>query len=138
MLGTGVVGGIMAAALSPAADGAEAGQSGEAFDARELRAVASSIDKLTAALKAERTFDEVSAVREAQRLFLRANAKYPDFIEVGLDVWQAVYDWHVRWQQPMSVGRDAGGRYTLMFMFTTLVLRPDMSVGFLSAPYDVK
>jgi len=134
MLGTGVLGGLVAAALPPAADAAGAEQNAE----REIQAIANAVDRLTAALKAQRTFDELSAVRDAQRAFLRANAKYPDFMEVGIDVWQMVYDWHVKWQQPMSIGRDSAGRYTLMVMFTTLILRPDMTAGFMGVPYDIK
>ena len=134
MLGTGVLGGLVAAALPPAADVAGAEQSTE----REIHAVANAVDRLTAAFKAQRTFDDLTAVRDAQRAFLRANAKYPDFLDVGIDVWQMVYDWHVRWQQPMSIGRDSAGRYTLMFMFTTLILRADMAGGYMGVPYDVK
>src|SRR5262245_44447740 len=37
---------------------------------------------------------EIEAIRNQQRLFLRASRKYPDFIEVGLDVWDRVYDFH--------------------------------------------
>ena len=41
--------------------------------------------------------------------FLRANAKFPDFIDVSLDVWMGAYDWHVRLQQPLVLGRDVNG-----------------------------
>ena len=140
MLGTGVLGGLVAAALPPEAGTADMEQAPERDiqAERERQAVANAVDKLTAALKAQRTFDELTAVRDAQRAFLRANAKYPDFMEVGVDIWQTVYDWHVKWQQPMSVGRDSAGRYTLIFMFTTLILRPDMTGAFMGVPYDVK
>ncbi len=134
MLEHGVFGGLMGAMLPRAAAAAESEQPPE----REMQVVANSIDRLTAALKAQRAFDELNTIRDAQKAFLRANAKYPDFVEVGIDLWQSVYDWHVKWQQPMSIGRDSAGRYTLAFMFTTLILRPDTTGTFLGVPYDVK
>src|SRR5262245_799735 len=42
----------------------------------------------------------VTKVRQQQRTWLLATRKYPDFLEVGLDVWDNVYDWHVVYQQP--------------------------------------
>jgi len=36
---------------------------------------------------------------------------FPDFIETGLDVWMAAYDWHVKHGQPINVGRDLAGRW---------------------------
>ena len=68
---------------------------------------------------------ELAHIREQQRVFLRANQKFPDFIEIGINVWESVYDWHVRHQQPLSISRNAEGRYTMMVALTTLVLRPD-------------
>ena len=79
---------------------------------------------------------EILGVRKSQVDFLRANSKFPDFIDVAIDVWLSIYDWHVRMQQPMVLGRDNNGRYTMMFNFTTLVLRPDAVPTFIGIPYD--
>lgn len=84
------------------------------------------------------TCDAVTRVREAAALFLRASQKYPDQVDVSPDVFTDLYDWHVRNRQPLTLGRLADGRYTLLFMFTTVVLRPDASAGYVSAPYDVR
>jgi hypothetical protein len=81
---------------------------------------------------------ELALVREAQKTFLRANGKMPDLIEVGWDMWFAAYDWHVRWQQPVNVGRDPTGRYTLLLFQTLLILRPEMPGGYVGVPYDNK
>ena len=78
----------------------------------------------------------VSRVRHQQRTWLTATRKYPDFIEIGLDVWDNVYDWHVAFQQPLNVTRLADGRYAMAFMFTTLLLRPDVSPDFVGYPFD--
>ena len=82
------------------------------------------------------TFWEIAAVRDQQRTHLRANGKFPDFIEVGTDVWQQVYDWHVRFQQPIALGRTAEGRYTILLIATTVVMRTDMAPNYLGPPYD--
>jgi hypothetical protein len=93
----------------------------------------------------ERQFDArfepsraVAQIREQQRVFIRGNQKFPDFIEVGLQMWESVYDWHIRHLQPVSVARTADGRYTMIFMFTTLVLRPDLDVNYVGYGYDAK
>jgi hypothetical protein len=78
----------------------------------------------------------ISRVRHEQRTWLKATRKYPDFLEIGLDVWDNVYDWHVAYQQPLNVRRLADGRYAMAFMFTTLVLRPDQSPDFVGYPFD--
>jgi hypothetical protein len=48
-----------------------------------------------------------------------------------------VYDWHVRYRQPLNIGRNAEGRYTIVLMTTTVVMRPDLLAGsYIGAPYD--
>ena len=78
----------------------------------------------------------VTRVRQQQRTWLVSTRKYPDFIEVGLDVWDNVYDWHVAYQQALSVQRLADGRYGMAFMFTTLLLRSDLNPDFVGYPFD--
>jgi hypothetical protein len=63
--------------------------------------------------------------------------KFPDYIDVGIDVWQQVYDWHVRYRQPLNIGRNAEGRYTIVLMTTTVVMRADLNAGsYIGLPYD--
>jgi hypothetical protein len=78
----------------------------------------------------------IGRIRQQQRQWLRSTQKFPDFIEVGVDVWDNVHDWHVAHQQPLSMGRAADGRYTMMFMFTTLVLRPEQALDYIGFPFD--
>ena len=75
-------------------------------------------------------------IRDLMTVFLRANQKYPDFMDVGYVVFHAMYDWHVRNRVPLTVGRSADGRYGLVFMFTRLILRPDAVPDFIGLPYD--
>ena len=78
----------------------------------------------------------IGQIRQQQRTFIRANQKYPDYIEVGLSVWEDVYDWHVRYQQPINTTRLPDGRYILSFMFTNLILRPDQAFEFVGFGFD--
>ncbi len=78
----------------------------------------------------------VRQVQEQQRIFLKASHHYPEFIEVGVRVWEALVEWHVREQQTLNVTRVADGRYVMSFMFTTVLLRPDLDDNYVSTAYD--
>ena len=84
------------------------------------------------------TSRELVRIREQQRIYLRAAQKFPDFIEVGIAVWESVYDWHVRHQLPLSLSRNADGRYAMTVAFTTLVLRPDAPENYVGAGVDAR
>jgi hypothetical protein len=132
LVGGGLVGGL-AALMTPSAEA-----SAPADDREQVEA----IDRLRETF--QRQFDliypikwnGVSRVRKQQHTWMASTRKYPDFIEVGLDVWDNVYDWHVAYQQPVNMMRLSDGRYTMTFMFTTLLLRPDQDPDFVSYPFD--
>lgn len=77
-------------------------------------------------------------IRDAFTLFFRSNQKFPDSLDVGVDVFYELYDWHVRNRQALNVTRLPDGRYALGFMFTRLVLRPDVVPEFIGVPYDLR
>ena len=81
---------------------------------------------------------ELARIREQQRIFLRANQKFPDIIEIGINVWESIYDWHVRHQQPLSVVRNPEGRYAMTVGFTTLILRPDYVENYVGVGMDMR
>lgn len=83
-------------------------------------------------------FELGEKLREAMLPFLRAQQKYPEFIEVGYDVFHQVYDWHVRNQLPLDVGRAVDGRYGIRYLFTRLILRTDAAAEYIGVPYDVR
>jgi len=103
-------------------------------------AAAAAIDRLRTTFERQSSPAIVAAsigqIRQQQRVFIRANQKYPDYLEVGLGVWEDVYDWHVRYQQPITAARLADGRYALSFMFTNLILRPDQAFEFVGFGFD--
>jgi hypothetical protein len=128
-----VGGGMLAGAAALLGTGAPAAA------AADDTATARAIETLRAAL--ERQFavsPELTRIREQQRIFLKANQKFPDFIEVSIDVWENVYDWHVRHQQPIAATRTADGRYVMTVMFTTLILRPEQVNGYIGYGFDAR
>jgi hypothetical protein len=142
LLGGGILGGLMGilggSRDEAAAEPAGGGQRPQSPPRDDVQDIVEALDKLRQEIADQRAFPEIGPIRDAQRLFLRSNQKMPDFVEVGASHWFRLYDWHVRWQQPLNLGRDAGGHYTLGFMGTTVILRPDNPDSYISAPYDLR
>jgi hypothetical protein len=82
------------------------------------------------------TFGLASKVRGQMETFFRTTQKFPDFIEVGYNVFMDVYDWHVKNRQQLVVTRGPDGRYWLQFMFTTLIMRGEHDANYIGLPYD--
>jgi hypothetical protein len=135
MISRRLFGGGLAAALTTG-DAANGAAAGGAQQERDMSAVANAVRDLVQEVQRQRLFTEIATIREAQRTFLRQNGHLPEFIDVGTDVWFNVHDWHVRWQQPVTLGRDAQGRHTIVLLQTTVVMRPDVLATFVSLPYD--
>jgi hypothetical protein len=105
----------------------------------DAEAVARAVRELTEAVERARSVSpELTRIREQQRIFLKSNQKYPDYMEVGIDVWDSVYDWHVRHQQPIAATRTADGRYVMSVMFTTLILRPEQTNNYIGFGFDAR
>ena len=140
MLHAPALGGLLAS-LAPPADG-EAAASGipqpqaEQAIQEGSRALAKAVQDLRDELRRQNDFWELGPLREPIKMFLRSTGKFPDFIEVGLDIWQQVYDWHVRYQQPLTLGRTPEGRYSITLIATSVVMRVDALPTFVGIPYD--
>ena len=78
----------------------------------------------------------IAVLRRAFELFIKSNSHFPDFCDIGMGVFYDVYDWHVRNRQPIIVVRQPDNRYTIQFMFTTLVLRFENEPNYVGIPYD--
>jgi hypothetical protein len=78
----------------------------------------------------------VGTLRDNMLQFLKSTNKWPDLIDVGPGVWFSIYDWHVRFGQQPAVTRLPDGRYGLVFMFTTLVLRQEQARDYMGVAYD--
>lgn len=130
VVGGGLVG---LTALLGASGGAEAAQRDDPEVARAIDRLRQSIEE-----RLDTPFAELREIRQQQRTFLKGNYKFPEFIEIGVSVWERVYDWHVRHQVAPAIVRRDDGRYTMTFMFTTLVLRPEMVDTYVGFGYDAR
>ena len=74
----------------------------------------------------------IAAVRQSQRAFLKQAGKYPDQIDVGLDTWDAVIDWHVATLQKPEVLRHGDGHYAIRFLTRAIVLKPELPENYVS------
>jgi hypothetical protein len=131
------LGSVLAALAPEAAVEARGGEALQAPSERAIEDATKAIASLRDEMRRQESFWEIAPVRDQFKAFLRSTGKFPDYIDVGIDVWQQVYDWHVRYRQPLNIGRNPEGRYTIVLMTTTLVMRPDLNAGsYIGLPYD--
>jgi len=78
----------------------------------------------------------ISRIRGSLTLHVRSAGKFPDFMEIGMNLFYDVYDWHIRYQQQIQVIRIAEQRFAIQFMFTQLVVRWEMDANYMGVPYD--
>jgi hypothetical protein len=102
----------------------------------DTSALTSSIDALRTQVTRQDSFWEIEPVRREIKTFLRQAGKYPDYIEVGTDIWHQVHDWHVRYQQPMTVARSPEGRYTILLYSTQVIMRTELAATYIGQAYD--
>lgn len=67
---------------------------------------------------------------------IRAAGKFPEFMEVGLDVFYDIYDWHVRYSQPIQITRISEQRFAIQWMFTQFIVRWEQDPKYLGVPFD--
>jgi hypothetical protein len=80
----------------------------------------------------------ITRIRQAQRQFLKGNQKFPDFMEVGADVWDELVDWHVTTARQLAVTMRTDGRYSMPFLQTTIILRVDYGEDQVGVPFDTR
>ena len=135
LLSGGILGGLLGGVGDETAPAGESAQQRQQA-IEDFSQVVDAIDKLRQQIAKDAAFTEIAGVREAQKTFLRVNQHLPNFVDVGAGPWFNVYDWHVRWQQPLNLGRDPLGRYTISYLGTTITLRSEMPDLYMSLPYD--
>lgn len=122
--------------LAPAPENGEGAAIGQNSNDSSWRDIAGELQKIRVLVAERQSFGELDGVRKSQFDYLRANGKFPDFIDLGITPWLSIHDWHIRMQQPLVLARDVNGRYTMMLGFTTLVLRPDFVPTVIGIPYE--
>lgn len=123
--------GVAAGALGAPPEAAGAQESDSAYLSRmleELRGIRKAVSFQGA--------EAVANIRLAQRTFLKNTGRFPEFVDVGFDVFESVSDWLVSVQQPVTVNRLPDGRYTIALFATTVVLRPDFPDSYVGQGYD--
>ncbi len=132
---------LLSAVLTNRATGTQAGSTRE--DVQSFRDLVRSLDQIRDELQTARTActpalcPEIQQIRRHQRTFLKSSQKFPDFIEVGIGVWERVQDWQLETARlPVTTVERRDGLYSLAFGMTTLVLRPDVRDDFIGFPYD--
>ena len=136
MINSLALGGALSALAAPATIAAAAPNDAAQPTDRAIEEVITAVKAVRDEIVHQSSFWEIAGVRDQLRTFLRLNGKFPDYLEVGIDVWQQVYDWHVRFQQPITLGRTGDGRQTIALMTTVLVMRTDSAPGFIGMAYD--
>jgi hypothetical protein len=134
----GLAAGMAALVAPPRAEaGAGAAGGGDADTTNAVHGLQNTVQRLFDVANRE-PWAGLERIRRAQHDWLKSQQKYPDFLEVGLNVWDSLHDWHVRYQQPMSITRLDDGRYAMAFMFTTILLRSDLSADWIGHPFDLE
>jgi len=137
LLTNGVMGGAAFGTLPGALPGAE-----PVPDAAEEREINRTLKSLVTEIQQPKhsmlsgDVSYVNRLRDQMLEFMKGTNKWPDYIDVGPNIWFAIYDWHIRFVLQPGVVRLPDGRYGLTFMFTTLVLRPDQTASYIGLPYD--
>jgi hypothetical protein len=136
-----IAGGVASGLAGGRPSAAEASQELDAPTRAAIRDIAAHVDGIEEGLERallgnSLSFGVVADIRQQMIAFCRAHQKFPDFMEVGLGVFVELYDWHVKHRQPLVLSRGPDGRYWLQFMFTHMVLRPEVDSGFIGVPYD--
>ena len=131
----GIAGGLGSGAPASAATGVEQDTTREGQ--REIaRAIGQVEDAIRQGLQPTLSYGQVGKIRSQMEQFLRSHSKFPDYFEIGSGVFVELYDWHVKNHQQLNVTRLGDGRYTMQFMFSTMILRPDQESGYIGYPYD--
>ena len=133
-----IIGGGLAAGLAAAFGGTDAGAQTrrETSDTAADIKIAEAVDRLRESIERQHESPEVFQIRAQMRTFLKANQKFPDYLDVGIDVWERMYDWHIRNRQPLAIVRTNDGRHGIVFGVTTLVLMPQHVGSYISWGYD--
>jgi hypothetical protein len=79
---------------------------------------------------------DVSALRTRQRNFFRLNQRFPQFIDVGIQVWERMQDWHIKHLRPLTIQRNADGYWQMDFIMSVIVLKPELPDNDVSVGYD--
>jgi hypothetical protein len=80
--------------------------------------------------------EAIEKIRDSQRTHFKNTGRFPQYVEVGYNVFQSVVDWLIAVQQPVNISLVADSRYAIVFLATTIVLRQDFQDNYVGQGYD--
>jgi hypothetical protein len=99
------------------------GDAAAAQDDRDLSALRAEVQGIRSLLTANPVSTPVvTTLRDRQRQFFRLNQRFPECIDVGIRVWEAMQDWHIRNLRPLNINRGGDGRWQMDFILSVVVL----------------
>lgn len=131
--------GLIATLATPAAGEAAQSRDSDAEAVKALRDIHGGLESVSTAVETGLpgvSSGVIGRVRERFTIHIKAAGKFPDFMEVGVAVFYDIYDWHVRYQQPIQITRIAEQRFAIQFMFTQMILRWEHDTTYLGIPFD--
>ena len=80
-------------------------------------------------------FGNIGQLKGVIQKYARLSGKFPDYCDIGIDVFYDVYDWHIRHNQQVQLARVSDNRIMILFMFTQLILRWENDSNFIGVPF---
>jgi len=80
--------------------------------------------------------EAIEKIRDAQRTYFKNTGRFPQYVEVGYNVFQSAVDWLIAVQQPVTISLVTEGRYAVAFLATTVVLRQDFQDNYVGQGFD--
>jgi hypothetical protein len=135
MLAAGLFGG-----LAPSGEG-EMQNTGEVILREGLNKLDNGVEELRGSVDQglrgnSMNFGGTAIVKQELLRYLKTSGKFPEYCDIGVNIFFDVYDWHVRNQQQIQISRLADQRMSIQFMFTQLVLRWENAENYVSQAYD--
>ena len=113
------------------------GDAGAAQNEAEIRALRADVQSIRSLLTANPVATPaVTTLRDRQRQFYRVNQRFPECIDVGINIWEQMQDWHIRNLRPLNINRAGDGNWQMDFILTVLVLKPNLGDNEISQAYD--
>ncbi len=126
-----VTGGLAAAAASRAADASTGAVRSLDDNSAILAEMSNALQRIATPRPVPGAY-AIELIRQSQRAFLKQAGKFPDQIDVGFDIWDAVIDWYVATRQPVQVARQADSRYAIRYLTTSIVLKHELPESYVS------
>jgi hypothetical protein len=89
-----------------------------------------------AAIRNKVTTPTVNEIRERQRNFLRLNQRFPQYVDVGIRVWERMQDWHIANGRVLTIQRAGDGNWQMDFIMSVLILKLELKDDEIGLAYD--